>query len=103
MTALLVFAAAGLGTYLARASFVLLVGARRLPDWGERIIRNVGPPVLAALTTSLLLTPDVRAFVASPSRVVAVALAVWLAWRTRGFLWSFFGGMLAFWALEALL
>ena len=103
MTALVVFVVAGAGTYLARSSFVLLVGDRVLPPLGAKIIRNVGPPVLAALTTSLLVTPDARQFLTSPPEVVAVLVAVGLAWRTKGFLWSFMGGMITLWVLEAIL
>lgn len=102
MIALVVFVIAGLVTYLTRVSFILLVGDRPLPDWGERVVRNVGGPVLAALTTSLLFSPDARLFLTSPARISAVFVAILLALRTRSFMWSFFGGMAVFWAIQAI-
>jgi branched-subunit amino acid transport protein len=101
MTAWLTFAAAGFGTYLMRALFILVVGARSLPEPVEQALRNVGPAVLAALTTSLLLDDGVAEFVTNVPEVVAVVAAVFVAVRTRNFLWTFLAGMLALWLLQA--
>lgn len=101
MTAFVVFALAGLGVYAARASFVVLVGDRVLPPWAERLLRNVGPAVLAALITSLLLTDGVAAFVTDPAQVVAVLVAIPVAIRTKSFAWTFLAGMAVFWTVSA--
>lgn len=103
MTAFVVFLLAGTGVYLARASFIVLVGDRVLPEWAERLLRNVGPAVLAALITSLLLTDGVTAFVTDPAEVGAVAVAIPVALKTRNFAWTFLAGMFVFWTLRALL
>jgi branched-subunit amino acid transport protein len=97
MTALLVFLFAGIGVYLARASFIVLIGERELPDWAERLLRNVGPAVLAALVTSLLLTDGVTEFVADPAEVTAVLVATGVAIKTKSFVWTFVVGMAVFW------
>lgn len=102
MTAFLVFLFAGIGVYLARASFIVLVGDRVLPDWAERLLRNVGPAVLAALTTSLLLTDGVVEFVTDPAEVIAVVVAIPVALRTRNFAWTFAAGMIVFWIVRSI-
>lgn len=102
MTAFLVFLLAGIGVYLARASFIVIVGERLLPDWAERMLRNVGPAVLAALITSLLLTDGIVAFVTDVAEVVAVLVAIPVALKTRNFAWTFAAGMVAFWIVRAL-
>jgi branched-subunit amino acid transport protein len=96
-----VFALIGVGTYLTRASFILIVGDRQLPEWAERLLANVGPAVLAALTTSLLLTDGAAAFVTNPAKVLAVLAAVPVAWKTRSFGWTFVVGMAVFWLAGA--
>jgi branched-subunit amino acid transport protein len=98
-----VFALAGLGVYLARASFIVVVGDRALPEWAERLLRNVGPAVLAALITSLLLTDGPAAFFTDAGQVAAVAVALIVAYRTRNFAWTFAAGMAVFWTVSGLM
>lgn len=102
MSALAVMVVAGLGTYLARGSFVLAVGERRLPPILERALRNVGPAVLAALTASLLFDEGVAEFFLNVPEVVSSAVAVVLAWRTRNFLIAFGVSLLVLLGLAAL-
>lgn len=102
MTALLVMVVAGVGTYLARASFVLAVGERRLHPLLERAIRNVGPAVLSALTASLLFDEGVGEFLRNLPEVVSAIVAVLLAWRFRNFLVAFGGSIVALLALSVL-
>jgi branched-subunit amino acid transport protein len=97
----LVFLGAGLGVYGARASFIVIVGDRSLPDWAERALRNVGPAVLAALITSLLLTDGFGPFFGDPAKVGAVAVSLPTAWKTRNFVWTFAVGLAAFWLIRA--
>lgn len=102
MTALLVMVVAGLGTYLARASFVLAVGERSLHPVLERAIRNVGPAVLSALTASLLFAEGVGAFLRNLPEVASALVAVALAWRFRNFLVAFGGSVVVLLVLSAL-
>lgn len=100
MSAYAVFALAGLGTYLARTSFILMVGDRPLPDAVERALRNIGPAVLAALTASLLTTDGVADYLTDLPETVATVVAVATAWWTRRFVVSFVAAMATLWVLQ---
>ena len=98
--ALLVLAAASLGTYFARSSLVLLLADRTLPVGVERALTNVGPAVLAALTVNLAVGDDGLGgveFAEAAAIVVAAAVAVW----RRNLIWTFVGGMVALLVLTA--
>jgi branched-subunit amino acid transport protein len=99
VTAFLVFLVAGVGSFIQRASFIIAIGDRRLPDLVEKALRHVGPAVLSALTVSLLLSPDPAAFFGSPGRIVGTVLAVALAWWTKNYALTMAAGMAAFWLL----
>ena len=102
MTAWMVFALAGMGTYLSRALFILVVGERVLPPAVERGIRNIGPAVLAALTASLLTFEGLTEFLFSIPEVSAVvAGTVFGLWR-RTFVASFLAAITT-WATLTLL
>ncbi len=103
MTAWVVFAVAGLGTYLSRSFFILIVGDRVLSLRAERALRNIGPAVLAALTASLLTTDGPVEFFTSIPEVAAVvaALAVGLWRRTFGA--AFLAAIIVWASLSAIL
>lgn len=104
MTAFWVILLAGIGTYAARAVFIVGVGDRELSPVMERGLLYVGPAVLAALTASLLTSPDgVAAYLESIPEVVATIVGVAAALRFRRFDVSFTAAMIAFFALTALL
>lgn len=102
MTVLVVMVLAGIGTYLARASFVVAIGDRHLHPTFERVIRNVGPAVLSALTASLLFDEGVLEFLRNVPEVASAFVAVALAWRFRNFLVAFGGSIVVLFALSAL-
>ncbi len=56
MTAWLVIAAVGLGTYALRSVMFAVVGTRGLPAWADRPLAHVGPAALGALIGAMLLT-----------------------------------------------
>ena len=104
MTALWVFVLAGIGTYAARAVFIVGVGDRELPPVVERGLLYVGPAVLAALTASLLTSPDgVAAFLENVPEVAGSIVGVAAALRFRRLDVSFVAAMTVFFALTALL
>ena len=104
MTAFWVFVLAGIGTYAARAVFIVGVGDRELPPVVERGLLYVGPAVLAALTASLLTSPDgVAAFLESTPEVAGTIAGVAAALRFRRFDVSFVAAVTVFFALTALL
>ncbi len=99
--ALLVLAAAALGTYFARSSLILLLADRTLPVGIERALTNVGPAVLAALTINLAVGSDGLGsieFAEAAAIVVATLVAVW----RRNLIWTFVAGMVTLWVLAAL-
>lgn len=103
MTALWVFLLAGIGTYAARAVFIIGVGDRTLPPVVERGLLYVGPAVLAALTASLLTSPDgVVEFLRSVPEVFATVAGVAAAIRFRRFDVSFTVAIVVFFALTFL-
>ena len=97
MTAWLVFAVAGLGTYLSRGVFILLVGDRVLSNKVERLVANIGPAVLAALTASLLTTDGLGAFFGSVPEVTAVVAGVIVGLWRRTFVAAFLAAIVV-WA-----
>lgn len=102
MTAYLVFALAGIGTYLARSLFILVAGDRRLPQPIERGLRNIGPAVLAALAASLLTSNGVVDYVTNLAEVTATVVGIAVAWKTRRFVVSFVAAMAVLWIIQAL-
>jgi branched-subunit amino acid transport protein len=102
VNAWLAFALAGLGTYLSRSLFILVVGDRPLPAAVERGLRNIGPAVLAALTASLLTSHRLGEFVGSLPEVTAVLAAIAVGVWRRSVGWSFVAGFTT-WATLTLL
>ena len=103
MTAYVVFVVAGIGTYLARSSFILAVGERPLPDSIELALRNIGPAVLAALAASLLTSDGFVEYVTSIPEVVATLVAIGVSWVTKRYVASFVAAMVVLWTLQWLL
>lgn len=104
MTAFWVMLLAGIGTYSARAVFIVGVGDRELPPLVERGLLYVGPAVLSALTASLLTSPDgVMSYLESVPEVAGTIVGVAAALRFRRFDVSFIAALTTFFALTALL
>jgi branched-subunit amino acid transport protein len=95
----------GVGTYAMRA--VCLVTARRQPPAPvARLLPNIGPAVLAAITLPALIAPHGSVSIADTVPALLGAAVATVAWRrTRGLPLALFGGMavwwLASWALGA--
>lgn len=99
--ALLVLAAAALGTYFARSSLILLLADRTLPVGIERALGNVGPAVLAALTINLAVGSDGLGAVELAEVAAIIAACAVTLWR-RSLIWTFLAGMVTLWVLAAL-
>ncbi len=100
MIAYLVMFLAGVGTYLARSSFILAVGERRMPDAVERALRNIGPAVLAALTASLLTSDGLGEYLTDVPEVIATGVGVGVAWWRRSFVAAFVAAIAVLWVLR---
>ncbi|ADU61306.1 MAG: AzlD domain-containing protein [Pseudodesulfovibrio sp.] len=94
----------GLGTYLIRLSFILLMERIPLPQAAHRMLRFIPASVLPALVLPAVLfgktgtTP-----LADPARTGAALVAMLVAWKTRNTLATIGAGMAALWTLQAVL
>lgn len=104
MRAWLVFIIGGFGTYLLRASFILMGAKVALPPLVERALRAVGPAVFAAIVTPPLVGSVPLTEVPSQrlAEVVAAVVAGVVAWRTGRVAWVLAVGMTTLWILQAL-
>jgi branched-subunit amino acid transport protein len=101
---LLLFAVAGLATFLIRLSFIALLGRMAVPVWVRRILPYVPTAALTAIIVPELLMRGEVVFVSvSNSRLLAGLLACAIAWRTRNAFLTIGAGMLALWVLTAIL
>lgn len=75
--------AAGIGTFLMRASFLLLAHRMaEVPEGVRRVLRQIPPAALAALVVPAFLRPGDELDLWQPE-LAAGALAALVCWRTR--------------------
>jgi len=92
---------AGIGTYLFRASFVVLLArVETIPARVEEGLRMIPPAVLGAIVAQGLLLDDGALRGPSIWHLTA-AIAGLVAWRTRSVLWCIATGMPVLWILSA--
>ncbi len=93
----------GLITYGIRLSFILLWGRVSMPQTVQRALRFVPSAVLSAIIFPAILRPD-GAWNLSPTnpRLLAGAVAVLIAWRTRSAMLTIVAGMATLWIVQAL-
>lgn len=91
----------GVGTYLTRASFILVLADRDLPSEIRTALQFVAPAVLASLVVSLLL--DGEGGPVGWTEIAALAVGAAVGWKTRSLAWVLVSGMGTLWILRALL
>lgn len=97
----LIISVIGLGTFLFRFSFIHLYGRFNLPAWIKRSMRFVPAAVLSALIfPAIMLQQGALVISFHNSRLVAGALAMLVAWRTKNLLATIASGLLIFWMLS---
>lgn len=98
-----VIALVSLGTLTFRIVPMLAHGRIETPPTLQRLLKHVPAATLAALAIpgSVWLKAD-GAYVVSPERVVALAVATVVAFRTKNVLLTLVVGMVALWILQAL-
>ena len=75
---------AGLLTYVTRLSFIAGHGRIKMPLWFMRALNFVPVAVLSAIIVPALLTQDNALHLSLDNgRLLAGAVAVWVAWRTK--------------------
>jgi branched-subunit amino acid transport protein len=96
MTIWTVMIAGGLLTFGMRISFIYLFGRFQIPEAVKRGLRFVPPAVLSAIVAPALLMPDGAIDISLGNfRLMAGAVAVLVAWRTRNTLLTILSGMAA--------
>ena len=99
---LLLFALAGLATFLIRLSFIALLGRMQVPAWVRRILPYVPTAALTAIIVpELLMRGDILFVSVSNTRLIAGLLACAVAWRTKNAFLTIGVGMVALWVLTA--
>lgn len=84
----------GLLTYGIRLSFIFLLGRLSIPEAGKRALRFVPSAVLSAIIAPALLLPEGRLDLTPGNfRLLAGAVAVLVAWRTKNALLTIAAGM----------
>ena len=104
MSLWLVILFAGLLTFGARFSFILLLDRIKVPAWFRRGLRFVPPAVLSALILPELVTRNATMDISFRNpQLYAGTLAVLVAWRTKNVLLTIITGMVALLILQAVL
>lgn len=94
----------GLGTFLIRYSFILIMDRITLPDMVQRMLRFIPASVLPALVVpAVVLHKNGVTSFAGWERVVAALIAVGVAWKTRSIIWTIASGMASLWLLKSLM
>ncbi len=95
-----IFLVAGIGTYLIRASFLLLGSRITLPPRVEAALRHVGPAVFAAIVAPPVI--GTARVVDRVPEMLATLVAGLVAWRTGRVTWVLVVGMVSLWSLRAI-
>jgi branched-subunit amino acid transport protein len=91
----------GLLTYGIRLSFIFFVGKREVDPRLSQALRFVPPAVLTAIIFPELLLPGGQLdFSLGNTRLLAGAVAILVAWRTRNTVLTIVIGMLVLWILQ---
>jgi branched-subunit amino acid transport protein len=94
----------GLLTFATRLSFILLLERIKMPDWFRRGLRFVPVAVLSAIILPELTNPNGTLFLSWRNpQLLAGAVAILVAWRTRSVILTIVTGMAALLIFQAIL
>jgi branched-subunit amino acid transport protein len=100
----LVLILAGLLTFATRLSFILLLERIRTPEWFRRGLRFVPVAVLSAIILPELTSPNGSLFLSWHNpQLLAGAVAILVAWKTKNVLLTIAVGMGALLVFQAVL
>jgi len=92
----LVMLVGGLLTFATRLSFILLLHRIRVPEWFRHGLRFVPVAVLSAIILPELTRPDGTLFLSWRNpQLLAGAVAILVAWRTKNVILTIIAGMAA--------
>ena len=97
MTDAIAIVVVGLGTYATRASFIILLANRELPQVLRRAVGNVGPAVLAALVASLLVGEEGITGLTPSVELGSLMAGGLVAWRLKNVIAGLVIGMVVLW------
>lgn len=101
MSAWIAIFAVGATTFLLRASFIVFADPQRFPRAFRQALAFVPAAVLAAIVAPGLLMPDGTLDLSlTNARLLAGAIAILVAARTRSVLATTVAGMVALWLLQ---
>lgn len=93
----------GVITFALRWSFIALAGIMTLPRPLQNALQYVPAAVLAAIVLPEVLVQHQQIAVSVTNwRLLAAAVAAFVAWRTRSILYTIVAGMAALWLLNFL-
>lgn len=92
----------GAGTLAIRASFLMLIGARELPDWLLRHLRYTPVAVIPGLVAPAVLWPEATGGLTDPARLGAALVTLGLGAVTKNTLLAIIGGAATLYTLLAL-
>src|SRR5512137_3025071 len=85
---------AGLLTFATRLSFIFLLDRIQVPDWFRRGLRFVPMAVLSAIILPELTNPNGSLFISWRNpQLLAGAVAILVAWRTKNVIMTIVAGM----------
>ncbi len=91
----------GLATYLTRLSMILLFSHWEIPAWVRRALRLVPAAVFSAIIAQEVLSQNGELNLGwGNPRILAAALAIGVAWKTRSVLLTILVGMVTLWVLK---
>jgi branched-subunit amino acid transport protein len=100
----LVMLIGGLLTFATRLSFILLLDRIKVPDWFRRGLRFVPVAVLSAIILPELTNPNgVLILSWRNPQLLAGAVAILVAWRSKNVILTIVAGMAALLVLQAIL
>jgi branched-subunit amino acid transport protein len=100
----LIIVIAGLVTFATRLSFIFLLDRIQVPDWFRRGLRFVPVAVLSAIILPELTSPNGALNLSWRNpQLLAGAVAILVAWRTRNVILTIVAGMAALLVFQVLL
>ncbi len=94
----------GLVTFATRLSFIFLLDRIKVPDWFRHGLRFVPVAVLSAIILPELTNPNGTLFLSLRNpQLLAGAVAILVAWRTKNVILTIVAGMAALLIFQAIL
>jgi branched-subunit amino acid transport protein len=104
MNDFLIIAAAGVVTWLLRASFITLAGSRELPEGAQGLLAHARPALLSALlATATIGSGGAAGGLVLLPKIAGVAVAGVVAWRRRNLAVTLLVGFAGYWTARAVL